>query len=78
MIDEIMMLFGACLLLLLFSDGIKKGFEIVLFLTCIFGLPVYFMIKLDSITSGALGFIVGIVFIITYSVIDEMINNNDK
>lgn len=39
---------GLCLLRIIFSDGFVKGFLMIVFLSSFFGLPIYFMIKLDS------------------------------
>ena len=39
---------GLCLLRIIFSDGFEKGFLMIVFLSSFFGLPMYFMIKLDS------------------------------
>ena len=57
---------GLCLFRIIFSDGFEKGFMMLLFLSSFFGLPMYFMIKLDS----GFGIIVGLLAaaLITFTV----------
>jgi len=55
----------ACLLLLIFSDGIAKGFRIIMFLLFIFVFPMFFIVYYDSSWAGVIGLIAGLIIWLT-------------
>ena len=72
-IETIMCVFVVCLTYLMFSEGMEKGARILLILISFIGIPISFIIHLDSLLAGVMGFIVGFVIYLAFNVIlDKM------
>jgi len=73
MMEAILCVFTVCLIYLMFSEGIEKGAMILLTLISFIGIPIYFILSLDSLLAGVMGLIVGFVIYCTIGgVLDKM------